>query len=400
MWRHLRSPRLWFGLGVVILLVVVGLWPTAVPADFATVTRGPLRVTIDEEGETRVRERFVVSAPVSGRVLRIELEPGDPVKRHDTVLASFLPGAPTPLDVRSRAAAEARVEAARAALGRARAVRAGAQAQLTLSQKELARHRELARAEVTSRSELETREVAARTAEEAARAAEFAESAAAHELEMAQAELLPVAQASGTASQVLRLRSPIDGVVLRRLRQSEAVVPAGEPLVEVGDPRAIEIVSDLLSTNAVKVRPGQPVLIEQWGGERPLRGRVRRVEPSGFMKVSALGVEEQRVNVIVDFDDPVEAFATLGDGYRVEVRIVTWERGDVLKLPTSSLFRRGERWAVFAVDEGHARLREVEIGQRNGLEAEVRSGVQPGETVVVHPSDALADGARVARRAS
>jgi HlyD family secretion protein len=176
------------------------------------------------------------------------------------------------------------------------------------------------------------------------------------------------------------------------------VVAAGEPLLEVGDPARLEIVSDLLSTDAVRVRPGAPVFVEQWGGDRPLQGRVRLVEPSGFMKISALGVEEQRVNVIVDFEDPPEARQTLGDGYRVEVRVVIWEGRDVVKVPTSSLVRQGEGWAVFAAEAGRARLTPIELGRRNGLEAEVRSGLAAGQQVVVHPSDAVSDGTRIVQR--
>jgi HlyD family secretion protein len=197
----------------------------------------------------------------------------------------------------------------------------------------------------------------------------------------------------------LAIRSPVDGVVLKRLRESEAVVPAGEPLLEVGDPHGLEIVSDLLSTDAVKVRAGARVLLEQWGGDHAIEARVRRVEPSGFMKVSALGVEEQRVNVVMDFEDPLEAWSALGDAYRVEVRIVIWERDPVLRLPTSSLFRRGDDWAVFAVSGGRAALRTVVIGRRNAAHAELVSGLDGGASVVLHPSDTLEDGSRIARRA-
>jgi len=397
--RHLRNRKLLAGLGLVAALLAVGFWPSAVPVDLAPAEKGTLRVTVDEEGETRVRERFLVSAPVAGRVLRIELEPGDPVRRGESVVATFLPAAPVPLDARSRAEAEAAVSAARAGLGGARAERERAQAALGLAESELARHRELAGQRIVSRQALEAKEAEARAAEEARRAAEFAVASAEHQLEMARARLLQAAGGAG-AGQALTLRAPIDGVVFKRLRESESVVPAGEPLLEIGDPRQLEIVSDVLSTDAVKVRPGSLVLLEHWGGDHLLRARVRRVEPSGFMKVSALGVEEQRVNVVMDFEDPLEAWAALGDGYRVEVRIVVWEGDGVLKVPTSSLFRRGEDWAVFAVDDGRAELRAVTVGRRNGTEAEVRAGLLEGERVVLHPSDTLANGSRVTPRAS
>ena len=390
-----------WGLGALALVAVAwALRPRPVQADFAVVERGPLRVTIDEEGETRVRDRFVVSAPLAGRVLRIELEPGDPVVANETVLATFQPGDPTLLDARSRAKAEARVRAAEAHLGRAQVDRERAAAELDFARSELSRQRELAVNELISREQLESVELQARTGEEAFRSAEFAVRSAEFELEVAQASLLQVrGNPSNTASrsEAIILRAPIDGVVLRRLRESEAIVPAGEPLLEVADPGELEIVSDLLSTDAVKIQPGQTVLIEQWGGTEALGGRVRLVEPSGFTKISALGVEEQRVNIVIDFEDVREAWEALGDGYRVEVRVIIWE-GDVLKIPTSSLFRAGQDWALYTVRDGTAMLRVVEIGQRNSLEAEVLSGIERGEPVIVHPSDALGEGVAVVAR--
>jgi HlyD family secretion protein len=396
--RHLRNGKVVAALALVAFLLALGFWPSSSPVDAAEVSRGLLRVTVDEEGETRVRDRFVVSAPVAGRVQRIELEPGDRVERGRTVVATFLPAPPTLLDTRSRAEAQAGVAAARAAAGAASAEKERAQAALALARSEGRRHEDLARQQIVSAQILEERRAAARSAEEALRAAEFSLAAAEHQLAMARARLLQAG--GGPAVPVIAIRSPIDGVVLKRHRESEAVVPAGEPLVDLGDPLRLEIVSDLLSTDAVKVRAGDRVLVEQWGGEAALRGRLRRVEPSGFMKVSALGVEEQRVNVLVDFEDPAEAWQALGDGYRVEVRIVVFEQEGVLKAPTSSLFRRGESWAVFTVEGGRARLRTVKIGRRNGLEAQVLEGLREGEQVIVHPSEALADGGRVTARTS
>jgi HlyD family secretion protein len=395
--RHLRNRKLLATLAIVAALLAIGFWPSAVPVDLATVDRGPLRVSVDEEGETRVRERFVISAPVAGRVLRIALLPGDRVTR-DTVVATFLPAAAVPLDARSRAEAQAAVAAGRATLGSARAERERTQAAARLVVSELARHRTLAEEQLVSPQVLEARETEARAAEEALRAADFAVATAKHQVEMAEARLLP-AGATG-AARPLTIRSPIDGVVFKRLRESEAVVPAGEPLVVLGDPRQLEIVSDLLSSDAVKVKPGATVLLEQWGGDHPIRARVRNVEPSGFMRISALGVEEQRVNVVMDIDDPLDAWSSLGDGYRVEVRIVVWEAASVLRVSTSSLFRRGEDWAVFAVENGHARLKTVTIGHRNGSHAELLTGLNEGASVVLHPSDSLKPGLRVARRPS
>ncbi len=394
----LRRLLIWGGTIVILIAIGVSLAPKPLPADFDRVTRGLLRVTIDEEGETRVRDRYVVSAPLAGRVLRIELEPGDPVIGGDTVLATFQPTDPVLLDARSRAEAEARAKAAEAALGRADADRDRALAELKKAESDLARVRKLAADKIVSTERLEAAELDHDTRQKAVRAAEFAVRTSAYDLEVARAALVEPGGASASRQPIL-LRSPIDGVVLKRLRESESVVPAGEPLLEVGDPADLEIVSDLLSTDAVKVRAGQKVLIEQWGGDAPLSGVVRRVEPSGFMKISALGVEEQRVNVVVDFADPRDAWQSLGDGFRVEVRIVTWEEDDVLIVPTSSLFRHQDGWAVFAVEEGHAALRPVEIGQRNGLAAQVLGGLEDGQQVIVHPSDSIEDGVAVEERA-
>ncbi len=381
--RLLKKPSVLVVIGLVLLLIVIVAWPKPVSVDTAVVGRGSLRVTVDEEGETRVHDRFVVSAPVSGRVLRIELEPGDAVEKGETVVATFRPGDPTLLDARTRAEAEAATRAAEAAHARA-------QAAAKLAKAELERHAKLAQDDLVSREVLDLKENAARTAELAAAAAE-------HELAMARARLLT---ARGGGSQPIVIRAPIDGVVLRRLRESEAVVPPGEPLLELGDPKDLEIVADFLSSDAVRISAGDPVLIERWGGDRDLKGRVRRVEPSGFMKISALGVEEQRVNVIIDFADPLDAWRRLGDGYRVEVRVVIWQAEDTLKVPTSALFRREAEWATFVVEGGKAALRSVDVGERNGLEAEVRTGLEAGDTVIVHPSDSLIEGSLVSPRAS
>ena len=399
----LKSKKfVWIALlaiGVLGLLFLV-MRPRALMADFAEVERGALVVTVDEEGETRVRERYVVSAPLAGRVLRIELEPGDPVVADETVLATFQPNAPVLLDARSRAEAEARVKAARSSLGQAKAERERARAELRHAEAELERYRKLAADEIVSKEILEAYVLRQKTAEEASRAASYAVSSAEFELERARATLVSSEhRASGSGGpEPIAIRSPVGGVVLRRLRESEAVVPAGEPLLEVADPADLEIVSDLLSSDAVRVEVGQRVLVEHWGGDEPLAGRVRRIEPSGFTKVSALGVEEQRVNVVVDFDDPEAARRHLGDGYRVEVRIVVWEQGEVLKVPSSSLFRHQGEWAVYTVEQGRAKLRTLEVGQRNGLEVEVLGGIGEGADVIVHPSDAIEDGARVEPR--
>jgi HlyD family secretion protein len=316
--------------------------------------------------------------------------------RRGEVVARLRPAPPALLDARSLAEARAAAEAAQDAVGRARAERDRARAADDRAHSDLERSLRLFEQGIVAKDEWEARQTDARAAGEALRAAEFAVGVAEDEEQRARSRLL---QGSPSArGRVVEVGSPVDGVVLRRVRESEAVVPVGDALIEVGDPLKLEIVSDLLSTDAVRTRPGQEVLIEQWGGDKPLLARVRRVEPSGFLKISALGVEEQRVNIVVDFEEPSEAWKARGDAYRVELRVVIWEAQDAIKVASSSLFRRGDGWAAFVVEGGRARLRGVEAGHSNGLETEVLSGLSPGQAVVVHPSDRVADGIRVAPR--
>ena len=396
MMRLLKSPRLIAAVLIVAGILAVALWPQAIEVDVVRVERGPMLVTVDEEGETRVRERFVVSAPVAGRLQRIELEPGDAVVRGKTVVARLIPAAPPLLDPRASAELAAAVEAARAAVGQAQAERQRAEAALTRAQSSLRRQQQLAAAGLSSREELEIAETTLKTAEEALRAAEFAAARTEREVQAARARLAP----SAAGGRPVGVIAPVSGVVLKRLRESEMVVPAGDPLLEIGDPANLEIVADLLSTDAVRVPPGAPVLIEQWGGNHPLKARVRRVEPSGFMKISALGVEEQRVNVIIDLVDGAAAASQLGDGYRVEVRVVIWRDEAALKVPIGAVFRSGDQWAAFVVDQEVARLQTVPLGQRNEREGQVSGGLAEGQTVVLHPPDTLKDGMRVKIRAS
>jgi HlyD family secretion protein len=393
MMRLLKSPRLLLAIAIVAAITAAAFWPETMIVEVVTATEGPMQVTIDEEGETRVRERFVISAPVAGRITRIELEPGDEVRRGVTELVRMTPQEAPLLDPRTRTELSAAVEAARAAVGQAQAERGRAAASLSRSRSALARQDSLADAGLIARDDLEAAQTAVTTADEAARAAEFAVSRAEYELQLARARL----QTPGGGGASIQITAPIDGAVLKRLHESAAVVAAGEPLLEIGDPNQLEIVSDLLSTDAVRVPPRAEVLIDRWGGDHPLQGRVRRVEPSGFMKISALGVEEQRVNVIIDLADAAAARA-LGDAYRVEVRIITWRAVRVLKVPVGSLFRRGEGWALFVVGDGVARLQPVDLGERNDTEAQILGGVSAGQTVVLHPPDTLTDGMRVTVR--
>ncbi len=374
-------------------LVAVALRPQTETVELATVTRGPLQVTIEEEGRTRVHDRFLVSAPVAGRVLRVALEPGDAVRRGD-IVARLQPEMAPLLDARARAEAEAAVHTAKAVLGGARAEEARAGAALAHAQRERKRSGELSAEGLISTQELDARDAEVRVLTDAAQAAAYSVKAAEADLHRAEARLTPgPGRPSGGTVDV---RSPSTGVVLRRLRESESVVPAGEPLLEIGDAAQLEVVVDLLSTDAARVTPGARAAIDQ-PGAAPLAARVRRVEPAGFTKVSALGVEEQRVNVILDLDAPIGA-GTLGDAYRVDVRIVVWESPNTLIVPATALFRDGEQWATYAVADGRARRTVIQIGHHGGRTVEMAGGLDAGARVIVHPGDRIAHGVRVVER--
>ncbi len=396
-----RRALLGIALAAIAAVVVYAFLPQAVPVDAATITRGPMRVTVDDEGKTRVVDRFVVHAPISGRLRRLELRAGDPVLAHETVLATLEPTDPALLDPRSRAEAEAREKAASAARERAAVEVKRARTAVDYARVELDRARKLAATGDVSHQALDQAELAERSAAQALSAATFAEQVAEFDLETARATLLRAGSASAEGadgSRAVELRSPVDGRVLALLQESETVVAAGTPLVEVADPRSLEVVVDLLSTDAVRVREGMAASLEGWGGDRPLAARVRRVEPSGFTKISALGVEEQRVNVILDIVEPPEHWATLGDGFRVEARIVLWESQATLQVPTSALFRDRDAWAAYAIQANRAVRRAVTIGKQNGLVAELVTGLAEGDTVIVHPGDRIDDGVRVILR--
>jgi HlyD family secretion protein len=400
-----RRIAFWGAVGVALAAALVIMTrPQPVPVDFAAVSRGPMVETLDHEGRTRVRERYVVSAPVAGRVLRIELRPGDRVVANRTVIATFAPGASSLLDARSRAGATSRVSEAEALLEQASAQRELARVQSQHAKEERDRAQNLAKFGLLTAEGRQAAETQAAGSERSLEAAEAAVRAAAHEVEAARAMLVePGSGSAGVAGMAakgvtLTLRSPIDGVVLERHRESETVVMQGEPLVTVADTSALEVVADFLSSDAVRIQPGMRAFIDQWGGGQPLGAVVRRVEPAAFLKVSALGVEEQRVWVVLDLKEPASAGQALGDGYRVEVRVVTWEGGDVVRVPVSSLFRRGAGWAVFVEEGGLARERPLRIGHRNGTFAEVLSAVSVGAKVIVYPPDTISDGTHIAAR--
>jgi HlyD family secretion protein len=378
------------------LLLLRAFLPRPVPVDTAKVSRGTLSVTVEEEGRTRLRDRFVVSAPVSGYAVRVDLDAGDPVAKGQSVV-TLEPLRSDSLDPRSRAAAEARASAAEAALRAAEARVREAEAADGYAEELLERTRKLWDAGLSPKDTLDRVESEARRARAYRLSAEATAEAARHEAREARAMLARGGKPPGGGEKVV-VRSPATGRVMSVVRESEGVVAAGTPLLVVGDPGRIEVEVDVLSPDAVRIRPGTPVRFRRWGGEGPLEGRVRVVEPSGFTKVSALGVEEQRVWVIADITSPREAWERIGDGYRLEASFVLWEGKDVLQVPEAAVFRAGARDAVFVVEKGRARIRYVELGRRNGLAAQLLSGLPEGATVVVHPGDAVADGRRVAPR--
>lgn len=378
----------------VTALLVWGFWPDPVQVEAGAVERQRLAVTIEEEGRTRVLDRYVISAPVDGVACRVQMEVGDPVTKGE-VLLNISPLRSQVLDPRSRARAEAAVAAAEAALRAAEQQSVAARAAADLAVSELARLEPLVEQGVVTREAFDRAQTAAKSTAAARQSAVFQVDVARFELEAARALLASGAGAEDGSGERVPVRSPVDGQVLALAHECEGPVRTGEALLEVGNPNALEVVVELLSSDAVRIEPGMRVEFDRWGGPGLLEGRVRTVEPAGFTKVSALGVEEQRVRVIADFTSPAEAWRRLGDGYRVEARFVLWQQDGVLQVPASSLFRHGEGWAVFVIESGRARLRAVSIGQRTALAGEVLQGLREGERVVVYPSDAVADGVRV-----
>ena len=382
---------------LVVLAIVWGFMPQPVPVETAAVVRGPLQVTVEEEGKTRVVDHFVISAPVAGFLRRVELDVGDSVKRGQELL-TLDPLRSTVLDPRARAQAQASVTTTQAALKGAQENVVAAAADARYWESQLARVRELHEAGAISDEELNQTEADARRTSANLRSAEFSVEVARSELQAARTTLRhSAAQQSGQPAETVAVHAPISGSVLKVLRESEGVVSRGEPLLEIGNPRLLEVQVELLSADAVRAGPGTRVILERWGGEGPLEARVRVVEPFGFTKISALGVEEQRVLVIADIVSPPEEWEKLGDGYRVETKFILWEEDEVLQVPSSALFRRGDQWAVFVVDGEFARLRNVQLGRRSGLTAQILSGVEAGELVITHPDDSVEAGVRVSQ---
>jgi HlyD family secretion protein len=400
--------------GVAAALAVGGLvwfaWPAPVAVDLAVVTKGPMEVTVEDDGKTRVRHIYTVSAPIAGKVLRISqpasehgvsLHVGDRVAADETVVAVMQPMSPAFVDVRSREEVEAAVAAADAAVKQAEADVRKLQAALEFSRTELQRAQALARTQTISaqaldkaKFDVESNEAALISAKAQLEVRKFVRASLA-------ARLIDPASAAAPTDPTccIQIRAPVTGRILKIIQDSEAVVQPGAPLIDIGDPLDLEVVADLLSTDAVQINVGAAVRIDGWGGA-PIQGRVVRVDPAGFLKVSALGVEEQRVRTTIDFVDPSEKWSRLGHDYRVIVHVTTWSDQNVLTLPVAALFRKGSDWVVFAVKNGIARTTNVQIGHRNSRTAEVLSGVAERDRVVLHPSDRIKDGIAVSERAA
>lgn len=384
----------------VILALAYGFMPKPAQIDIAEAKKEPMKVTVDEEGKTRVKDRFVVSAPVAGFLRRVELEVGDAVKKGQ-IIAELEPLRSSVLDPRSRAEALAAVSAAQATLNAVKEEARSAEASADYARKNLERQKRLFDSGYVAKDTLEQVDADTKRTEAGRLSAEARVKAALAELERARS-LLGHSAAEGSADRerLVIVKAPAAGRVLKVQHESEGVIASGEPIIDIGDPGTIEVKAEVLSADAVKIRPGVSVLFERWGGGEPLSGLVRVIEPAAFTKISSLGVEEQRVLVIADITSLPESWKRLGDGYRVEASFVIWEGKDVLQVPSSALFRKGEGWAVFVVDRNRARLKEVKVGHRNGLVTEIVSGLAEKAQVITHPDDAVKDSVRVRLRDS
>ena len=393
-----RQWKLVVPLLFVAALLAWGFWPRPALVETVRVAPAPLTVSIEEEGKTRVIDRYEITAPVAGVANRLAWDVGDTVGRNQ-VLLGIKPLTSEVLDPRRKAEARARVAAARAALHAAEQNASAAVADTEFADLELQRISKLADSGNVSRGELDRARTRARSARAAQRSSEFSVEVARYKLDATRTTLLYAGKTTAdNGEEKVLVRAPVSGSVLAVQHHGEGPVKVGQPLLEIGDTRALEIEVEVLSEDAIRIRPGMRVLFERWGGEQPLEGRVRVVEPVGFTKISALGVEEQRVHVIADLVSPYEQWQKLGDGYRVEARFIVWQADDVLQVPASALFRHQGQWAVFAIEAGRAVLRQVEVGHRNGLQAQIVSGLNDGEAVISYPGDTIRDGVRIRLR--
>lgn len=385
--------------GILTVALTYAYWPRPVPVDVEKMTEGPMAVAVEDDGVTRVRESYTISAPISGRVLRIETHVGDDIVAGKTVVAQIMPVDPGLWDARTRRELEFTASAARAARDLAAASIKAAEARLGEARQELDRSKQLFAGGHVAKARLDRAETAMKTADADLATAQAALRQREFDVKTAETALLaPAAVSQSGTKRFYDVRSPVGGKVLRLIQESEGVIQAGQPLVEIGDPSNLEIVVDLLSTDAVKVAPGDAVEIKRWGGDGVLAGQVRRVEPSGLRKVSSLGIEEQRVNAIIDITDKPERWLRLGHGYQVDAAIVLWRRPKVLQVPVGAMFRAGASWAVFTVSNERARLQLIDVGHINETSAEVTGGLTANDTVITHPSDRVQDGVLVVAR--
>ncbi len=379
-----HRPRRWLPyLGVLLLLalIVAGLWPKPAPVETARVSVGKLRATVNEEGKTRIRQRYVVSAPVAGQLRRIPFKAGAEITSTQTVVAVIDPISPALLDARTRTLAEARRDTAAAQMERARA-------QHKFAASELRRNEKLYEEKTVSTQEMEQIQLREASAARELTAAEAA-------LRQAEAELLEFTNPAEANRPPVELHSPVCGRVLKVFEESSRAVTVGTPLLEAGDPDDLEVIIEALSRDGATIKPGTPVELEQWGGPEPLQATVRFVEPAAFTKVSALGVEEQRVYVVADLLTPPAQRGSLGDNFRVEARIITWQKERALKAPNGAVFRRGDQWHAYVVANGRAELRPVKVGRSSNTETEILEGLKEGDEVILYPGDRIKEGLRV-----
>lgn len=392
----LRKVITWsVGLGL-LAFIGYGLQPKPIEVELVSLSRGPLTVHVTEEGKTRVRNRYVVAAPTSGQMRRVTLRAGDEVKAGETILTTIEPGVSPLLDPRAKAQAEARVQVTEAAKMQAAQSLSMAKTNEKFARTNWERVKNLIEKGSISDTDRDSAERDAAMREQEVRAAEFAQKIAEFELQQAKAALLQME--SPTSANVIEVRSPVGGKVLKVMQESAMVIAAGTSIIEIGDPADLEIEAEILSRDAIAIQPGATVSVEQWGGAEALEARVRRIEPAAFTKVSALGVEEQRVIVLSDLVNPPEAAKMLGDRYRVEVKIAIWHQGDVLLIPAGALFREGSEWKTFVFKDGKAVATPLEVGRTDGRMTQVIKGLEVGAQVLLHPPDSVKDGVAVVKR--
>ncbi|CAN5686106.1 HlyD family efflux transporter periplasmic adaptor subunit [soil metagenome] len=393
----LRRLLMWALLIAFLVFVFYGLKGKSIEVETGLVSRGPLTVHVVEEGKTRIRNRFVVSAPVAGLMRRVILKPGATVVAGETMLTVIEPSLSPLLDPRTQAQAEARLQATQASVKRAEQTLELAR---TVAQFAKANWERIQGMQDQRSVSITDRDNAQRDAEMRLRevyAAEFAQKVSFYELDQAKAALLQI-QSPDIKGSTVEVKAPVSGRILRVEKESEANVMPGTAILEIGDPANLEIEAEILSRDAVGIKPGADVRIEQWGGDAPLQGRVRLVEPAAFTKISALGVEEQRVIVLTDLVNPPAAVQALGDRYRVEVHVAVWHQDDVLLIPSGALFREGSEWKTFVFDNGKAKKVPLEAGRSDGLMTEVLKGLTEKTEVLLHPPDSVKDGADVVKR--